>query len=172
MNWRSADVIKRPSPWPAVAALSATMIASAWGAPAPGTVAHFHIPAVQGVVDADSLRGQVVLLDFWASWCVPCAKSFPWMSELSKRRAADGLTIVAVNLDKRRELADDFLEKHPAPFTVAFDPSGKVAEAFHVSGMPSSVLIGRDGTILESHVGFDPKKAAAFEARIAEALKR
>jgi peroxiredoxin len=154
--------------WVAIVVLSAATASAG----APRRAPHFHLPALQGVVDGDSLRGQVVLLDFWASWCVPCARSFPWMSNLHERRAGDGLAIVAVNLDKTRDLADGFLEKHPAPFTVAFDPSGTTAEAFHVSGMPSTFLIGRDGTILESHVGFDPKKTAAFEARIAEALKR
>ena len=146
--------------------------ATASAAPAPKRAPSFRLPTSQGVVASDSLRGQVVLLDFWASWCVPCARSFPWMSELQQRRAGDGLAIVAVNLDKSRDLAEAFLAKHPAAFTIAYDPSGGVAQSFKVTGMPSTYLIGRDGTILESHVGFDPKKAARLEARIAQALER
>lgn len=172
MARRPGDVFRRVSVGSAVLALTAMTVLPVWAGASKRVAPGFHLPAVQGSVDADSLRGRVVLLDFWASWCVPCARSFPWMSALHERRASEGLAIVAVNLDKTRDLADAFLEKHPAAFNVAFDPSGTVAKAYHVSGMPSSFLIGRDGTILESHVGFDPKKAAAFEARIEEALKR
>jgi peroxiredoxin len=172
MNRRRGDVFRRVSVWSAFVAVAAMTVCVASAAPSAKRAPSFHLPTLQGQVASDSLLGQVVVLDFWASWCVPCARSFPWMSSLHERRAADGLAVVAVNLDKSRELADAFLAKHPAPFTVAFDPAGKVAESFKVAGMPSTYLIGRDGTILESHVGFDPKKAAAFEARIAEALKR
>jgi len=141
-------------------------------APRPRVAPTFRLPGISSPVASDSLAGKVVLIDFWASWCEPCRKSFPWMSDLQKRRAAEGLVIVAINLDKERDKADAFLDQHPAPFLVAFDPEGKTAEAYHVSGMPTSVLVGRDGTILETHIGFDPKKAGAWDAKIAEACKR
>jgi cytochrome c biogenesis protein CcmG/thiol:disulfide interchange protein DsbE len=112
-----------------------------------------------------------VLVDFWASWCVPCRASFPWMSELHRRYAPDGLVIVAVDLDRDRALADRFLELHPAPFTVAFDPAGRTAEAYGVKGMPSSFLVARDGTILHSHAGFDTRKAAMVEDLVRESLR-
>ena len=132
----------------------------------------FTLPSQDGTVSLDSLRGKLVLVDFWASWCVPCHKSFLWMSDLHKRYAAKGLTIVAINLDKSRDAAYGFLEKHPAPFTIAFDPAGKTAEAFHVAAMPSSYLVGPDGSLLYTHAGFDPKKTSAIESRIQEALPR
>jgi cytochrome c biogenesis protein CcmG/thiol:disulfide interchange protein DsbE len=78
--------------------------------------------------------------------------------------------VVAVNLDRERDAADAFLARYPAPFPVAFDPSGKSAEAYHVSGMPSTFLVASDGTVLMSHAGFDDKSAALFEDRIARAL--
>ncbi len=116
-------------------------------------------------------RGHVVYLDFWASWCGPCRASFPWMAKLAAAHASDSLVVIAVNLDKDRALADAFLAQHPAPFTIAFDASGKTAEAFQVSAMPTSFLIGRDGTILMRHAGFDPRQAAGLEGRVTEALK-
>jgi thiol-disulfide isomerase/thioredoxin len=134
--------------------------------PAPSfTLASRSGPAVA----LDSLRSQVVLVDFWASWCVPCRQSFPWMNALQERYGARGLRVVAINLDKERALADKFLAAHPATFTVAFDPSGKTAEAYRVAAMPSSFLISRDGKILVRHAGFDPKKTSELENAIAKA---
>jgi len=113
-----------------------------------------------------------VLVDFWASWCEPCRKSFPWMTQMNERYASKGLAIVAINLDKSRDAADAFLAEHPAPFEIAFDPAGDVAEAFRVRAMPTSFLVAPDGTVLRSHAGFDPHKAQALEASIREACAR
>jgi len=140
--------------------------------PAGGPAPRFSLPATKGVVALDSLRGQVVLVDFWASWCEPCRKSFPWMADVYRRYSPQGFSIVAINLDKERDAADHFLAQHPAPFTIAFDPNATSAEAFHVRAMPSSFLIGRDGTILDSHAGFDPRKVDSWESRIREACAR
>jgi len=129
----------------------------------------FNLPMRSGAVALDSLRGKVVLVDFWASWCAPCARSFPWLAALQERYAEAGLVIVAINLDHDRDAADAFLASHPAPFDVAFDPSGKTAEAFKVKGMPSSFLIGPTGAVLYSHVGFDPARAGILEERVRQA---
>jgi thiol-disulfide isomerase/thioredoxin len=132
----------------------------------------FALPGRSGeTVALDSLDARVVLVDFWASWCVPCRKSFPWMNALREQYGAKGLAIVAINLDKDRAAADAFLAKNPAAFTVAFDPAGQTAEAYRVSGMPSTVLIGQDRTILVRHTGFDSKHAGEIEAAIEEALE-
>lgn len=131
----------------------------------------FSLPAVHGQAALDSLRGRVVLVDFWASWCAPCRGSFPWMASLQKRYGPSGLEVVAINVDKERKLADLFLARFPAPFTVAFDPAGTTAQAYGVRAMPTSFLVGRDGQVLMTHPGFDPKKSAAVESRIVEALK-
>ena len=130
--------------------------------PAPG----FSLPTLRGTVSSDSLRGHLYYLDFWASWCTPCKKSFPWLADLHHRYAAKGLRVIAVNLDKKRVLADQFLESNPAPFEIAFDPTGKTAEAFHVKAMPSSFLVGPDGTILYAVAGFDADKTGPLEALI------
>lgn len=136
------------------------------------TAPSFALPTATGSVSLDSLRGKVVLVDFWASWCVPCKSSFPWMSAMQQRYGPKGLTIVAINVDKSRRPADEFLRKHPAPFVVAYDPSGKTAKAFHVWGMPTSFLVGRDGAILVARSGFDPKHAKEMEGWIQEACSR
>jgi thiol-disulfide isomerase/thioredoxin len=151
--------------------LAAPALAKAPPAPA-GKAPHFALPTAHGKVDSDSLRGRIVYVDFWASWCEPCRRSFPWMADLHQRLAPHGLTIVAINLDKDRKAADKFLADHPAPFTVAFDPGGRTAEAFKVPAMPSSFVLGRSGEILYAHAGFDPAKTAALDTLLKEACSR
>jgi peroxiredoxin len=88
------------------------------------------------------------------------------MAEMYARYSSKGFTIVAINLDKERGLAEEFLGKHNVAFPVAFDPAGKTAKAYKVWGMPTSYLVSPKGEILSTHMGFDPKNTAAFEAAI------
>lgn len=169
-----SSVLRRLSP-PLVAALTLSLAPAAFakGVPAAHVQApRFALPSVAGRVDSDSLRGKVMLLDFWASWCGPCRQSFPWMAAMHDTFATRGLVIVAVNLDKDRDAADKFLAGFRVPFTVAFDPAGKTAEAFHVGAMPSSFVLGRSGEILYTHAGFDPRKSGAMEAALKEACSK
>jgi cytochrome c biogenesis protein CcmG/thiol:disulfide interchange protein DsbE len=135
-------------------------------APHPSAAPSFTLPTRDSTVVGDSLRGRVVLVDFWASWCGPCRRSFPWLESMHERYGSKGLTVVAVNLDKSRDAANAFLDKYPASFTIAFDPAGKTAESFHVVAMPSSFLIGRDGSVLHASTGFDTKSATTLEGLI------
>ena len=130
----------------------------------------FKLPGQNGVVDLSALRGQVVYLDFWASWCSPCRKSFPWMNEMFNKYNADGLKIIAVNLDKDRGAIDTFLSSNPTQFTVAFDPDGRVAKTYKLVGMPSSFLIDRSGNLKETHIGFREKDKHELESKIKNLL--
>jgi len=139
-------------------------------APAADPAPDFSLPTATGVIKLQSLRGKTVYLDFWASWCGPCRKSFPWMNEMRRRYADRGLVIVTVNVDKDRKLADRFLEEYPADFTVAYDPEGKVASTYKVKGMPSSYLIDRAGYIRYRHIGFREAAKAEIESQIESLL--
>jgi cytochrome c biogenesis protein CcmG, thiol:disulfide interchange protein DsbE len=119
----------------------------------------------------DRYAGKVVLVDFWASWCVPCLRSFPWMNDLQRRHGAAGLIIVAVNLDHDRQLADDFLKKTPANFHLEFDAAGGLARQFGVQAMPTSFLIDRRGKVRIRHAGFRDKQRMERERQIEELLK-
>jgi len=121
-------------------------------------------------VALDKLRGQVVYVDFWASWCGPCKRSFPWMNELAQRYGASGLTVVAVNVDKKREDADRFLAATPAQFTVVYDAAGATPAAWAVKGMPSSYLIDRSGHVVLVEQGFRDEQKAGVESRIRDLL--
>ena len=135
------------------------------------TAPDFTLPTRHGSVHLKSLRGHVVLVDFWASWCGPCRESFPWMNRLMDRFQDRGLKIVAINLDQNSGAAQQFLAQVPADFTVAFDPRGKTPNAYGVMGMPSSYLIGPDGRIRAKHIGFHGDRVAAYESAIAKLLQ-
>ena len=131
----------------------------------------FDLPSsgAQNVRLAD-LKGRVIYVDFWASWCAPCKQSFPWMNDMQAKYGAKGLTIIGVNVDKKRDDAAKFLEGTPAKFTVAYDSTGKVAEAYQPKGMPTSFLIGPDGVVRAVHVGFRDSDREELEKQIAGAL--
>lgn len=114
--------------------------------------------------------GKVVVLDFWASWCGPCRRSFPWLNEMHARYESEGLLIIGVNLDAYREDAAEFLEEVPADFRIYFDTDGVLAIKYGVQAMPSSFVIGRDGELKASHRGFKVKQRAQYEAILEEAL--
>ncbi|MEN8719522.1 MAG: TlpA disulfide reductase family protein [Oceanococcaceae bacterium] len=119
---------------------------------------------------ADPGRGDVVYLDFWASWCAPCKLSFPFMSELHERYAAQGLRIVAVSLDSRESDARRFLQQVPAPFDVVLDPQAELTAEYDVPAMPTSYLLDRQGRVLERHEGFRAGDREAIEAAIQMAI--
>jgi thiol-disulfide isomerase/thioredoxin len=114
--------------------------------------------------------GKVVIVDFWASWCVPCRRSFPWMNAMQNKYRGDGLVIIAVNLDRNAEDAARFLAKYPAKFEIVYDPEGALAKKYGVEVMPSSIIIGRNGESIERHAGFKVKRQDEYEATIRAAL--
>ncbi|OYT99265.1 MAG: thiol:disulfide interchange protein [Burkholderiales bacterium PBB1] len=136
------------------------------GVPAP----ELNLPGLKEAVSLAQLKGKVVYVDFWASWCGPCKQSFPFMNDLKAKYGAKGFEVVAVNLDAKRGDADKFLAEVPAQFTVAFDANGDSARRYEVKGMPSSYLVGRDGKIASSHKGFHEQDRAELESRIAKVL--
>ena len=121
-------------------------------------------------VALDSLRGQIVYVDFWASWCGPCKRSFPWMNELQQRYGDKGLTVIAVNVDRKAEDAERFLAQMPARFTVVYDAPGATPTAWAVKAMPSSYLVDRTGRVVMVEQGFRDEQKTAVEQRIRDLL--
>ncbi len=143
--------------------LPAPALATDAGQPAPSLA----LPDAQGgMVTLDKLRGQVVYVDFWASWCAPCRRSFPWMNEMQQKYGGKGLAIIAVNVDKKRADADKFLAQLPASFPVVFDEAGTSPAAFGVKGMPSSYLIDARGNVVLVERGFLEGSRGELEERI------
>jgi len=148
--------------------IASLICAEAARATTPGAAAPaFALPTASGeTVSLAPLRGRVVYVDFWASWCAPCRRSFPWMNALQARYGKDGLAIVGVNVDKRRDDAERFLRDTPASFTIAYDASGATPAAYDVKGMPSSYLIDRKGNVVAVEEGFHDERRDDVEAQI------
>ncbi len=154
----------------ALLSLAAGMAAPA-GAVETGAIAPaMSLPGVKAPLSLSDFKGKVVYLDFWASWCGPCKKSFPWMNQMQEKYGARGFQVLAVNLDANEDDARQFLAKVPAHFAVAFDARGLSARQYGVKGMPTSVLIGADGKVLATHTGFTDAGREALEQALVAAL--
>lgn len=127
-------------------------------------------PRADSLIDLDGLRGRVIYLDFWASWCAPCRQSFPWMQEMKDTYEQQGLTVIAVNVDRDRKDAERFLADFRPSFELQFDSKGDTAEHFKVQGMPTSLVIDRHGAVRFTHIGFRPVDRALFESQLRELL--
>ena len=124
----------------------------------------------QTALDLEAYRGKVIWVDFWASWCTPCRRSFPWLNEIMAKYGDREFVVVGVNVDTERELAAQFLQEVPADFPIVYDPEGSLAKEFDVLGMPSSFLLGPDGQVISSHIGFRRDERENYEAAIRNAL--
>ena len=118
------------------------------------------------------MRGQVVLVNFWASWCGPCRQEMPLLDELQSKYSKLGFTVLGVNVDKDPAKADKILKDIPVTFPVLYDSEGTVSKQYNVSAMPTTIIIDRDGNMRYSHKGFKPgyeeKYAANIKALIRE----
>ena len=121
--------------------------------------------------DLQRYKGQVIYVDFWASWCGPCAKSFPFLNEMHQQLKDQGLQIVGVNLDENLDDAKAFLAKYPASFSVVTDESKQCAKDFEVKAMPSSYIIDRKGIVHHIHLGFRPGEAKEVRRIVEKLLK-
>ena len=103
----------------------------------------------------DNLAGKVVLVDFWASWCAPCLRSFPVMDALQKKYGPQGFVVIAVSEDDSQADLDQFVKKHPVSFTVVHDVTQKLVAQADIATMPGSFLLGRNGKVAFVHHGFN-----------------
>jgi thiol-disulfide isomerase/thioredoxin len=122
-------------------------------------------------LDLERLRGKVVVVDFWASWCEPCRHSFPWLNEMQVKYADRGLVIIGVNVDRDSAQAQRFLRETPARFRIVYDPAGALATRYDVPGMPSSYVIDRNGDIVARHIGFRTALRQDREAELQQVLE-
>jgi thiol-disulfide isomerase/thioredoxin len=127
--------------------------------------------ATQKTVKASDYKGRVLLVDIWATWCVPCLDSMPFYADLYRRYEANGFSILAVSVDEREEDLARFLEKHALPFPVLRDPTGSLPARLDVRVMPTSYLLDREGRVINVHAGFLPGDGEQIEALIRRAVQ-
>ena len=123
-------------------------------------------------LDLDAYAGKVVYLDFWASWCAPCRLSFPWLNAMAESLGPNGLVVIGVNVDHDRGPAETFLRENAANFRIVYDPEGRIARKYDLEGMPTSVLIGRDGKVHATHSGFLREREGKYFSDISDLLNK
>lgn len=117
------------------------------------------------------LRGQVVMINFWASWCGPCRQEIPHLEALYKRYEALGFELLGINVEKDRRKADQLLRDMDVSFPILFDSTSEVFELYNVIAMPSTVLIDRDGKIRHIHHGYKAGYEQEYQSQVRSLIK-
>jgi peroxiredoxin len=171
---------RRLGPWLIGCALAAAAAFSIWsedggggavgrGAPAPA----FALPRLSGgpPVELAGLRGRVVLVNFWATWCKPCEDEMPAMERLYRRLAPEGFELLAISVDADVAPVAAFQERLGLSFPILLDPEQEVARSYQTFRFPESLLIGPDGVVVERYVGGKEWDAEAYVERIRRLLR-
>ena len=170
--------VRRPTPRlrlrPLILAIAAVLLAATplvavqSGEPAPA----FTAPVLggPGSLSLEKFRGKVVYLDFWASWCAPCAISLPALDSLRDEFAKDEFQVLAINVDRDPSKARDFLARRPVRYPSVADSKGELPARFGVQTMPTSFLIDREGVIRYVHRGFRSGDVDQLRAEIRKLL--
>ena len=119
-----------------------------------------------GNLKLSELRGKVVLINFWASWCGPCRQEMPVLDELYRHYRSLDFTILGVNVEQNSDDAKSLLKDVPVTFPILFDTENNISKLYDVKGMPSTVLVDRDGNIRYIHVGYQPGVEAEYQTHI------
>lgn len=122
-------------------------------------------------IKLSELRGQVVLLNFWASWCGPCRQEMPLLEKLQQRYSALGFTVLGVNVEEDSSKARTLLKDIPVSFPILFDTQNTVSKQYKVSAMPSTVMIDRDGNMRYLHKGYKPGDEAQYKKWVKQLIK-
>jgi peroxiredoxin len=122
-------------------------------------------------IKLSELRGQVVLLNFWASWCGPCRQEMPLLEKLQQRYSALGFTVLGVNVEEDSSKAKTLLKDIPVSFPILFDTQNIVSKQYNVSAMPSTVMIDRDGNMRYLHKGYKPGDEAQYKKWVKQLVK-
>jgi peroxiredoxin len=119
-----------------------------------------------GNIKLSELRGKVILINFWASWCGPCRQEMPVLDELYRHYRPLDFTILGVNVEQNSDDAKSLLKDVPVSFPILFDTENKISKLYDVKGMPSTVLVDRDGNIRYVHMGYQSGVEAEYQTQI------
>ncbi len=117
------------------------------------------------------LRGQVVMLNFWASWCGPCRQEMPILEQLHKRYGKLGFTVVGVNVEQDTSKAIAYLRDIKVSFPILYDNTSKVSKLYNVNAMPTTVMIDRNGKMRFKHEGYKPGYEKDYKKQIKQLIR-
>ena len=155
-------------------ALAAVFVLPAFAASSSGPAPGFSLSGRGGKsIDLAQFKGQVVMINFWASWCQPCRTEMPILEDIYKKYKPMGFTMLAVNVEPDTAAAEAFLAKlsKPVTFPVAFDTDSKVSKLYKVPGMPTTVFVDRKGNVRVLHKGYKPGDENTYLTQIRTLLK-
>jgi len=122
-----------------------------------GPAPNFTLKSMSGKnLKLSEMTGNVVLINFWASWCGPCREEIPYLNALHKKYAPLGFTVLGVNVEEQMDGARGFLGNVPVDFPILLDNTNKVSKQYKVVAMPTTVVIDRDGNMRYLHEGYKP----------------
>ena len=168
MQFFTTTVFKRCAMTAVLAAFTAFAAASDASGPAPA----FTLSSLSGQQSGLSqYKGQVVMVNFWATWCGPCQQEMPLLDQMYKKYKPAGFTLIGVNVDKEGAAVKELLARKPVSFPVLLDPANQVSKQYHVDEMPSSVIIDRKGNIRYIHRGYRPGDENEYQDRIRQLIR-
>jgi peroxiredoxin len=154
----------------ATAFMASTAFAAAGDASGPAPA--FTLATLSGQQAALSqYKGQVVMVNFWATWCGPCQQEMPLLDQMYKKYKPAGFTLIGVNVDKQEPPVKELLARKPVSFPILLDPANQVSKEYHVDEMPSSVIIDRKGEIRYIHRGYKPGDENEYQDRIRQLIR-
>lgn len=157
----------------AFATLLATPVSQA-AMPTTGSVApDFTLKSNSGKnLKLSEFRGQVIMINFWATWCGPCREEMPLLNRIHEQYRKAGFTLLGVNIDDRPATAQAMAKNLGIRFPILFDTEKRVSRLYDVNAMPSTLLIDRDGRVRHIHLGYRPGYEARYESQVRELLKQ
>ena len=168
MSFRNSSLIKRSLLVSLIAVGSTLAMAGNANAPA----VEFSLTSLAGKpVALSQFKGNVVLVNFWATWCGPCQQEMPLLDQMYKKYKPAGFTLLGVNVDKEVPAVKDLLARKPVSFPVLLDPENAVSRAYKVADMPSSVIIDRKGNVRYIHRGYRPGDENEYQDRIRQLIR-
>ena len=168
MQRSTMNILKRCAMAAVVMASTAFAAAGDFAGPAPA----FTLTTLEGQPSGlSAYKGQVVMVNFWATWCGPCQQEMPLLDQMYKKYKGGGFTLIGVNVDKEAPAVKALLTRKPVSFPVLLDPANSVSKAYHVDEMPSSVIIDRKGVIRYVHRGYKPGDENDYQDRIRQLIR-
>ncbi|MEM7292124.1 MAG: TlpA disulfide reductase family protein [Pseudomonadota bacterium] len=116
-------------------------------------------------------RGQVVMINFWASWCGPCRQEMPLLDQMYQQFKPLGFTVLGVNVEENSSAAKNMLKSTPVSFPILFDDQNVVSQLYKVKAMPTTILVDRDGNMRYLHQGYKPGYEVAYQEQVRKLLR-
>jgi peroxiredoxin len=168
----SRSQIQKPLTVLILAGLMLVACGQAVAAKQPPMAPDFTLKSREGVnIKLSELRGQVVMVNFWASWCGPCRQEMPLLQQLYDRYQSLGFSLLGVNVDEDKTAADKMLSDIPVSFPILYDSRSQVSKEYQVKAMPSTFIVDRDGRIRYLHKGYKPGYENDYQEQIRELLR-